>query len=116
MRWKQAALPCLFAAGHVPTAIPSRSPFRRLPAENVNHGEDDHPNGVDKMPIERQHFETLRVGLAHAAAQGEHESESQHDQADDNVRRVQTDQRVESSAKEIGADGKTILVDELVPF
>src|SRR5665213_2642164 len=87
-------------------------PFARLPAENVHHGEDNHPDGVHKMPIDRQHVKAFRVGLGHMSAQGEHESESQHDKSHDNVRRVQADQRIESSAKQIGADGKTMLIDE----
>src|SRR5665213_2030812 len=68
------------------------------------------------MPIERQYFKTFRVFFAHLAEQAERQRESEHEKSHDHVGRVQTDERVKGSAKQICADGKTIFVDELVPL
>src|ERR1017187_237073 len=87
-----------------------------LSAEEVNNGEDDDPDGVDKMPVERKHLDPAGVFGGEAAGEREDEGQRKHDEADDDVAGVQADERVEGGAEEISADGEAVAVDELVPL
>src|ERR1035438_3010848 len=87
-----------------------------LSAEDVDNGEDDDPDGVDKMPVEREHLDPAGVFGGEVAGEREKECQRKHDEADDDVAGVQADERVEGGAEEIGADGEAVAVDELVPL
>ena len=49
-------------------------------------------------------------------ASAEDERQRKHDEADDDVRCVQADQRVKGSSEEIGVKGEAVVVDEVVPL
>ena len=83
-------------------------PFCGLSAEDVDNGEDDNPDGVDKMPVEREHFEPAGVLAGERAGEREEQSEREHDEADDDVDGVQANERVKGGAEEIGLDGEAV--------
>ena len=49
-------------------------------------------------------------------SEGKDQHDRKHGQADDDVACMQADQRVERGAKEVGADGQPIVIDQLIPF
>src|SRR5580704_4000682 len=87
-----------------------------LTTDDVNDGEDNDPDSIDKVPVQRQDLNAFGVFFAYVAGDGENEHQQQGAQTDNHVRSMQADQRVERSAEEIGADGQPILVDQLVPL
>ena len=43
------------------TALAILHLFFESPAHNIDRGENDHPDGVNEVPIEREHLATVRV-------------------------------------------------------
>src|ERR1700733_10137450 len=91
-------------------------PLWSLSAENVNDREYDDPDGVDEVPVEREHLEFFCVLFFHEATEREYEGERKHDEADDDVARMQADQRVVGCAEEIRLEGQALVVDEVIPL
>src|ERR1700678_4274619 len=85
-------------------------------ADDVDDSKNHHPDPVDKVPIEREHPELFRVLTLKLPGQRKDEHDRKHRQADNYVTRVQTDQRVERGAKQVGADGQPIVINQLLPF
>src|SRR5689334_13101485 len=48
--------------------------------ENVNYGKNHNPNGVDKMPIHREHFDVTRLLHSYTAIESEHRNAQEHDE------------------------------------
>ena len=92
-------------------------PFCNLSAENIDDGEDDDPDGVDEVPVERQHLKPLGVLLLCTQAKEENPSTSESMmKPDDDVRGVQADQRIISGSEEIGVNGEAVVVNEVIPL
>src|SRR5262245_6180190 len=87
-----------------------------LAPDNVDHGEDDDPDAIDKMPIQRKHADASRLFRAETACQPEHENGEEHDQTCGDVKSVQTNQGVVSRSKEVRGDLQPVFVDQTVPF
>jgi hypothetical protein len=87
-----------------------------LTADDVNHGKNDDPYAIDKMPVPREHLDMLGVRPGHVSAQAQDENQHEQDQTHDHVTGVQTHQGVKGRAKKIGADREMISKDQLVPF
>src|SRR5215510_14054542 len=84
-----------------------RPPLQRKPfsaPHDVDHSEDDDPDAIDKMPVQRKHADASRLIRADTARQPEHENDEEHDEACGHVKSVQTDQRVIRCSKEIRGD------------
>ena len=64
----------------------------RLSTEDVNDGEDDDPDSIDEMPVERKNFQTAGVLGSHGAIERKDQREREHDEADQDVRGMQADQ------------------------
>src|ERR1700721_1394176 len=77
--------------------------------DDVDHRKNHHPDPVDKMPIERKDPELFRMLTRNLSGQRKDEHDRKHGQADNYVTCVQADQRVERGAKEVGADGQSIV-------
>ena len=103
----------LFVFAHVILAVFAMSTHR---PDDVHHCKDNDPHCVDKMPVERQNLNALGVFLHEHAGESEDKHSEQHRQADDDVGRVQSDERIERRPKEIGADRQPVLIDQLVPL
>src|SRR5437867_580486 len=61
-------------------------------AHNVDHGEDDDPNAIDKMPVQRKHADASRLITADTACQPEREHDAEHHQTCGDVKSVETNQ------------------------
>ncbi len=61
-------------------------------ANDVDHGKDHYPDPVDKVPIEREHFELSRVLAFQLPGERKNQHNRKHGQADDDVARMQADQ------------------------
>ena len=84
--------------------------------DNVNHGENDDPHAIHKMPVHGKHSDASGLILAYAARQTEEQHDDEHDQTGREVKSVQADQRVIGRSKEVGGDGQPAFVDQPVPF
>src|SRR6267143_4299848 len=84
--------------------------------DHVDHGEDDNPYGVDEVPVPGHDLDALAVDRPKRAGPREDGAEPEHEEPDDDVRRVEPDERVESRAEEVGPDREAVRVDEAVPF
>src|SRR5437870_3140003 len=58
----------------------------------VDHREDDNPDAIDKMPVQRKHADAGRLVRADTACQPKDEHDAKHDQACSDVKSVQTNQ------------------------
>ncbi len=65
-----------------------------LTTDHVDYGEHHDPYCIHEVPIPRQKFEATGLPL-HASSESKDEREEQQRQAEGDVTRVQTDQRVE---------------------
>ena len=70
-----------------------------LPADDVDDGEDDDPDGVDKVPVDGDDFQPLGMMLRELTGEREDESKTEHDQADDDVRGMQANERIKSGSE-----------------
>src|SRR5947208_16364795 len=84
--------------------------------DDVNDGEHDDPHRVDEMPIESQHMSAFRMFLFHRTRTREGHHDHQSNQAYDTMPCVQTDERIESCAKEIRLDCESFVVNQPIPF
>src|SRR5580765_7293145 len=66
-----------------------------LLGDEVHDGEDHDPHHVDKVPVEADDLERLRLRLWQPAAERHHEHRHQHHDADRHVHAVEAGQRVE---------------------
>ena len=82
----------------------------------INHGKNDDPYAIDKMPVPREHLDVLGVRLRHVSAQAQDQDQSKQDQTDDHVTGMQADQRVEGRPEKISADRQVIFKDQPLPF
>jgi hypothetical protein len=62
-----------------------------LSTENVDNGEDDNPDGVDEVPVERENFEATRVFTGQRASKRKIQREREHEETDDDMARVKAD-------------------------
>ncbi len=62
-----------------------------LTSNDVHHRENDDPDCIYKMPIERKHFDALGVFGFKLAHESEEQCQRQHEQADDDVKGMQAD-------------------------
>src|SRR5712671_5964654 len=83
---------------------------------NVNHGEDNDPDCIHKMPVQRKHIQTSGMLPADTPRQAEKEHDTEHEQTGGDVKRVQTNKRVIRGPKKTGRNGQPVFVDEAVPF
>ena len=49
--------------------------------ENVNHGENNHPDGIHEMPVHGKHSDARGLILTDAARQTEDQHDAEHEQA-----------------------------------
>src|SRR6185503_5741848 len=85
-------------------------------SDYVNDCKDNDPDHVDEMPIEAQHVHTFGMFFFDQTGDGERHYNRQCQQSNNNVRRVQSDERVESGAKEVGLDGESFVVNQVLPL
>src|SRR5215468_1445408 len=85
-------------------------------SQNVHDGKNDDPNHIDKMPVQRKHFDRMGVLPAYPAGKREDRHNDEHDHSCRDVECVQTDERVVGCPEEIGGDRQPVLVDQPVPF
>ena len=64
----------------------------RSSAHHVNNGEDDDPDSVHEMPVERQGPDALRMLRAHRAGERERKRDEHHDDTDHHMRSMQSHQ------------------------
>src|ERR1043166_52242 len=88
----------------------------RLTSNDVNHGKNNDPNPIHKMPVPREHLDMLGVRRCHVSAQAQDQDQHEQRQTHDHVTRMQADQRVEGGPKKICRDRQMILKDQPLPF
>jgi hypothetical protein len=70
-----------------------------LSANDVDDGEDDDPDGIDEMPIPGEKLNSALLLLDVALEQSGDHDQREKDQANDDVRGMQTDERIVSGAE-----------------
>src|SRR5206468_3566801 len=87
-----------------------------LTADDVNHGKNDDPYAIDKMPVPREHLDVLSVRPRHVSAQAQDQDQHQQDQTHDHVTGMQANERVEGRPEKISTDREVIFEDQSPPF
>src|SRR6266699_6030925 len=85
-------------------------------SNKVNNREYDHPNHIDEMPVKPQHVHAFGMFPFDRARNGERHYNRQCKQANNDVRGVQADERVEGSAKKVRLDCEAFVVDQVIPL
>src|SRR5215471_20986114 len=70
---------------NVAISLPSAS-------QNVNDSENDDPNRIHKVPVQRKHFHTARVLGADLARKGKDRHDDEHDDSHGDVERMQANE------------------------
>src|SRR5580704_10098682 len=84
--------------------------------QNVNHGENNHPHCINKMPIERKNFDARGLLWPDATRHAKQKHDREHEQTCGHMKTVQTDKRVVGSSKKVGGNGQSPFVDQPMPF
>src|SRR5262249_18071760 len=84
--------------------------------DHVDDREDDDPDPVDEVPVQSEHIDAGRVLPSDVAGDREQRDDRHQDQADDDVERVQADQRVVRGPEQVRGNREPVLVDQPVPF
>src|SRR6185437_1914607 len=87
-----------------------------LSSKYVDNSEHHNPYRIDEVPVERKHIHAMRMLFIDMASQGKDQGGNQHQQTDDDVGRMKTDERIEGSAKQVRLNRQVIDVDEVVPL
>ena len=87
-----------------------------LTTDDVNNREDDNPNDVDEMPIHGKGVDVFRMLLLDPMKQSEKQNREKADEPDGDVERVESNKGVIGGTEEIGGDGESLVVDEVMPF
>src|SRR5271154_107520 len=74
-------------------------------ANDVDNSKNHHPDPIDKVPVEREDLKLSRVLFLDLPREREDQHDQEHGQADNDMAGMQTDQGVERSSKQVGADG-----------
>src|SRR5580698_5195043 len=82
----------------------------------IDHKKNDDPNHINEMPVERQHVHAFVVLLLHPAKQRKRENEREAEQADRDVKCVQTHERVVGGAKQVGLDREAFVINQVMPL
>src|SRR5271170_6341451 len=64
-----------------------------LTTDHVNHGEHNHPHGINEVPVKRKHFQALAIPGCHLSREREEHDERDYNQADRNVKSMQANER-----------------------
>jgi hypothetical protein len=86
------------------------------PPDEVHDCEHHDPHAVYEVPIKSNDAEAFALPRVNPTEQGEDECCAEKKQPDDNMSRVESNERVEGGPKEIRADGQTVVIDKLLPF
>ena len=87
-----------------------------LTADDVDHGKDDDPYAIDKMPVPREHLDVLGVRPRHVSAQAQDQDQHEQGQTHDHMTGMQADQRVEGGPEKISTDREVIPKDQSLLF
>ena len=71
----------------------------RLTTDDVNHGKNNDPYAIDKMPVPREHLDVLSVRPRHVSAQAQDQDQHEQDQTHDHMTGMQADQRNRRSSR-----------------
>src|SRR5262249_17383635 len=85
-------------------------------AQNINHSENNYPNGIYKMPVQGKYVDTSGLLRTNSACEPEEQHNAQHDQSRDDVKGMQANQRVVRRSKKVRGNGQSMFGDQSVPF
>src|SRR5215470_18099976 len=99
-----------------PDAVGFGLPVRLLPSfssapQNVDNRENNDPNAIHEMPVERKHFGAFGLLRSNAAGQSKEKYDSQQEQTDNYVRGVQPHQGVVRGSKEIRGNSQSMFIN-----
>src|SRR5437899_11458370 len=110
--WAQVVAPPTVWCLAFPLVIP-----RPCSAPNhVDHGENNHPHGVHKMPVKGQNIDALGVLLSYIAKQGSQQYRCHSPHAYRDVEGMQTNERIVGGSEQVGLNRKTFVVDQVAPL
>src|SRR6516225_8151884 len=85
-------------------------------SDHVHHGENDDPNHVYKMPVQREDIHLPGVLLEYLAGDRQKHHQRQPHQTHGDMKSVQPDQRVIGGAKKIRRNRQSLLINQAVPL
>src|SRR5256885_15769843 len=85
--------------------------IRQLLVDEVDDGEDDDPHHVDEVPVQTDDLDGLRTLGRQLSAQRHHVEADQHEDAYRHVHTVETGERVEGRALQVGRVAETLPVE-----
>src|SRR5262245_30614653 len=98
------------------TRSPSTSGVTASAAHHVDRGQHHNPHGVDEVPVPGQELDAFGMLGAHRTQDGKDPHQDEKEQAEGDMARVKTHQRVEGRPEEVGTDGEPLAGDEPVPL
>src|SRR5262249_1569517 len=101
---------------HFPVRLAFAGSYSVSSSYDVHDSENRYPNGIDEMPVQREHIQAFSVLLLHSGCKGEYHHGEQTQQAYTHVEGVKTDERVIRRAKKIRGDGQAHLVNQAMPL
>src|SRR6516225_2932550 len=102
--------------GSFAVSVRISSAMFRSSSDQVHHGENDNPNHVYKMPVQREHIHVLGVRLVYLARERQKHYQRQPHQTRGHVKCVQPNQRVIGGAKKIRRNCQSLVVNQAVPL
>src|ERR1041384_8348074 len=86
------------------------------PPDNVDDGKNDNPDCIDKVPVPRNHLQTLAMHDGYEPTQTKDEYQQQKTHPYNDVAGVQSYECVERRSKQVGANRQSIVIDQLAPL
>src|SRR5215469_1939428 len=102
--------------GSFAVSVRISSAMLRSSSDQVHYGENDDPNHVYKMPVQREHIHVLGVCLVYLARERQKHYQRQPHQTRGHVKCVQPHQRVIGGAEKIRRDCQSPLVNQAMPL
>src|ERR1043166_9022492 len=85
-------------------------------ADDVDDGDDHDPDDVHEVPVDADHVSALGMMGPYPPGEPEGRHDEHQEHAGEDVRGVESHQRVVGRAEQVGAEGQVVHGDELVPL
>src|SRR5262249_34693210 len=84
--------------------------------DDVDDSENDDPDRIHEMPVQRQHVDTTGLIRTNTAGQTEQQRDQKHHKTGSHVKGMQADERVIGGTKEVGRNRQAVVVNQPVPL
>src|SRR5260370_32143527 len=90
--------------------------FLLLSSNHVNDRKNHNPHGIHEVPVQRQDVNTFSVLWSHVSQKREHHNHEECYKPYNDVKAVQSDQRVIGCSEQVRADRQSLSVNQPVPL